>query len=156
MNNQNNGSKNKKNSPGGWIAAAVIIFLFNLIGAAEGSAIGIIVAVIVIAVFAAAAFIIIKAVKKEKSNSAFAQKGAAAMKNMAEKSEFSWQSRKNETAEVSVAHRPEIRVYDEEAAAHNFARDRQRRIEQLNSFLQNGIIDKAEYKVLLRRFENDI
>ena len=37
----------------------------------------------------------------------------------------------------------------------HFVRDRQRRIQQLDSWLKNGLVDKQEYLVLKRRFEHD-
>lgn len=37
----------------------------------------------------------------------------------------------------------------------HFVRDRQRRIAQLDEWLKNGLVDKKEYMVLRRRFEND-
>lgn len=38
----------------------------------------------------------------------------------------------------------------------HFARDRKRRIEQLDEWLKNGLIDKEEYRVLKYRFERDL
>ena len=37
----------------------------------------------------------------------------------------------------------------------HFVRDRQRRIAQLDEWLKNGLIDRQEYLVLKRRFQND-
>ena len=36
----------------------------------------------------------------------------------------------------------------------HFAHDKAQRIAQLDAFLKNGIIDKAEYQVLLKRYKN--
>lgn len=38
----------------------------------------------------------------------------------------------------------------------HFMRDRQRRIAQLDEWLKNGLIDRQEYLVLKRRFQNDL
>ncbi len=43
----------------------------------------------------------------------------------------------------------------ENTGEDHFARDRQRRIAQLDDWLKNGLIDRQEYLVLKRRFEND-
>ena len=47
-------------------------------------------------------------------------------------------------------------VVCENTGDDHFARDKARRIAQLDDFLKNGIIDKAEYRKLRERFENDI
>ncbi|MEA5151198.1 MAG: hypothetical protein VB039_01160 [Oscillospiraceae bacterium] len=159
MNEQNNGSQRRKNNGGalGWALAALIIFVLNaakgLGGAVSRAAVGAVLALAAVGVFAGAVAL---AVKKSKSAGVTQAKGASAMKKLAEKPEFAWLERRETAAEVSTAQRPQIRVYDDEAAANNFARDRQRRIEQLDSFLQNGIIDREEYKILRGRFEKDI
>ena len=38
----------------------------------------------------------------------------------------------------------------------HFVRDRQRRLGQLDDWLKNGLIDRQEYLVLKRRFQNDL
>ena len=38
----------------------------------------------------------------------------------------------------------------------HFVRDRNRRIAQLDEWLKNGLIDRQEYLVLKRRFQNDL
>ena len=40
------------------------------------------------------------------------------------------------------------------AKNHEYSHEEERRLEQLDSFLKNGIIDKAEYQVLLDRYKN--
>ena len=37
----------------------------------------------------------------------------------------------------------------------HFVRDRQRRLAQLDDWLKNGLVDREEYQVLKRRFQND-
>lgn len=46
-------------------------------------------------------------------------------------------------------------IHDHSGEDH-FARDRARRIAQLDDWLKNGLIDRAEYQVLKERFENDL
>lgn len=45
-------------------------------------------------------------------------------------------------------------VYNERSAEELFLRDSQKRLEQLDVFLKNGIVDKAEYNLLKKRYEN--
>lgn len=44
----------------------------------------------------------------------------------------------------------------ENTGENHFVRDKARRIAQLDDFLKNGIIDKAEYRRLLDRYERGI
>lgn len=45
-------------------------------------------------------------------------------------------------------------VYNPRSAEELFLRDKQKRLEQLDVFLKNGIVDKAEYELLKKRYEN--
>ena len=45
-------------------------------------------------------------------------------------------------------------VYNERSAEELFLRDKQKRLEQLEVFLKNGIVDKNEYNLLKKRYEN--
>lgn len=61
---------------------------------------------------------------------------------------------------VATAHRsfPQPDAYCvscELSGEDHFVRDRSRRIAQLDEWLKNGLVDKQEYLVLKRRFEND-
>ena len=40
------------------------------------------------------------------------------------------------------------------AENHEYSHEEERRVAQLDNFLKNGIIDKAEYQVLLKRYKN--
>ncbi|MGM9588392.1 MAG: hypothetical protein ACI3VA_13020 [Candidatus Limivicinus sp.] len=138
----------KKNPSGGKGILAVIgfIVLMNVISAGGGRAILFILA---IALIAAVVIIAVKAGKK------------AAQKNSAASAPVRW-SRPDNDRRQNAPKQPERpvytpqAVYNENASAENFQRDRQRRIAQLDGFLKNGIIDKEEYKVLLSRYERDI
>ena len=46
-------------------------------------------------------------------------------------------------------------VYEQTGEDH-FARDKQNRIRQLDEWLKNGLIDRAEYAVLKSRYERDL
>ena len=138
----------KKNPSGGKGILAVIgaIVLMNVISAGGGSVIWFILA---IALIIAIMVIAVKAMKK------------AAQKNSAGSAPIQWTRPENDRSQNAPksAERPVYTpqtVYNENASAENFQRDRQRRIAQLDGFLKNGIIDKEEYKVLLSRYERDI
>ena len=57
----------------------------------------------------------------------------------------------------SREHRPSapVRSYNQAGLDH-FARDKARRIAQLDEWLKNGLIDKAEYNVLKDRFQRGV
>ena len=138
----------KKNPSGGKGILTVIgaIVLMNVISAGGASVIWFILA---IALIVAVMVIAVKAMKK------------AAQKNSAESAPVQWTRPDNDLRQNAPksAERPVYTpqtVYNENASAENFQRDRQRRIAQLDGFLKNGIIDKEEYKVLLSRYERDI
>ena len=138
----------KKNPSGGKgiLALIVSIVLMNIISAGGGSVIWFILA---IALIVAIMVIAVKAVKKP------------AQKNSAGSAPVQWTRPDNDRRQNAPksAERPVYTpqtVYNENASAENFQRDRQRRIAQLDGFLKNGIIDKEEYKVLLSRYERDI
>ena len=138
----------KKNPSGGKGILAVIgaIVLMNVISAGGGSVIWFILA---IALIIAIMVIAVKEMKK------------AAQKNSAGSAPVQWTRPDNDRRQNAPkpAERPVYTpqtVYNENASAENFQRDRQRRIAQLDGFLKNGIIDKEEYKVLLSRYERDI
>lgn len=138
----------KKNPSGGKGILTVIgaIVLMNVISAGGASVIWFILAIaLIIAIMAIA----VKAGKK------------AAQKNSAESAPVQWKRPEIDRRQnpPKPAERPVYTpqtVYNENASAENFQRDRQRRIAQLDGFLKNGIIDKEEYKVLLSRYERDI
>ena len=138
----------KKNPSGrkGILAVIGAIGLMNVISAGGGSVIWLILA---IALIIAIMVVAVKAMKK------------AAQKNSAESAPVQWTRPDNDRRQNAPkpAERPVYTpqtVYNENASAENFQRDRQRRIAQLDGFLKNGIIDKEEYKVLLSRYERDI
>ena len=57
----------------------------------------------------------------------------------------------------SMEQRPSapVRSYNQAGLDH-FARDKARRIAQLDEWLRNGLIDKAEYNVLKDRFQRGV
>ena len=148
MNDRERQSSKKKQSGGGKgiLIALGFIILMNVISAGGG---GVILFFLAIALIAAVVVIAVKAGKK------------AAQKNSAGSAPVQWtrpdnDRRQNAPKPVERPVYPPQAVYNENASAENFQRDRQRRIAQLDGFLKNGIIDKEEYKALLSRYERDI
>ena len=139
---------NKKNPSGGKgiLIALGFIILMNVISAGGG---GVILFFFAIALIIVILVIAVKAGKK------------AAQKKSAESVPVRWTRPDNDRRQNAPkpverpVYTPQT-VYNENASAENFQRDRQRRIAQLDGFLKNGIIDKEEYKVLLSRYERDI
>lgn len=128
-------ANNKKKNPVPGIVFAIV--LLALITAAENS--GSIAAVFVLFTLVFCAAVVIAAVRKAKKQ----QKPGETDKPL----------RSYTTHEdVPDAHC----VVCENTGDDHFARDKARRIAQLDDFLKNGIIDKAEYRKLRERFENDI
>ena len=141
-----NNKANKSGGGKGILAVIGFIVLMNVISAGGGSVIWFILAIALIIV------IFVIAVKAGKK---------AAQKNSAGSAPVQWTRPDNDRRQNAPksAERPVYTpqtVYNENASAENFQRDRQRRIAQLDGFLKNGIIDKEEYKVLLSRYERDI
>ena len=144
MNDRENQSRKKNQSGGGKgiLIALGVIILMNVIGAGGGSVILVILAIVLIV---AVAVIGLKAGKK------------AIKQKTEDQAPVQWKRPGNDLPQN--AQRPVSAtqiVYNENASAENFQRDRQRRIAQLDGFLKNGIIDKEEYEVLLSRYERDI
>ena len=132
--------RDKKKSPQGMVPGLIVLFtvmIFNFIaGATDDGPVAVIAAVacFVVAVIVA---VTVFAVKRAASGDASAQTARSAERAPAE-------------------HRPTIRLHADEAeeAIHcSHVRGKQKYIEQLESYLKNGIIDKAEYRVLKERYE---
>ena len=67
----------------------------------------------------------------------------------------SMQRREPVTAQRSYTKPEAYCVSCELSGEDHFVRDRQRRIAQLDDWLKNGLVDREEYQVLKRRFQND-
>ncbi len=129
-----NANNKKKNSVPGIVFAVVFL---ALITAAESSGSIALVFVLFTVIFCAA--FVITAVKKGKKQ---------------QKPEENGTPPRGYTTHEDV---PDAHcVVCENTGEDHFSRDKARRIAQLDDFLKNGIIDKAEYRKLRERFENDI
>ena len=154
---ERNDKKKKGGGFGAWIVIAAIMLLVNLIGeASEGElppqAVAAIVPGIVIlaAVIAAVKLMKKTAGKRESQSHERAQTGAAkAQPSIRLHSTHPAVSRQSYSAPD-----PYCVVCDQTGEDH-FARDRAQRIAQLDEWLKNGLIDKAEYRELKQRYETN-
>ena len=143
MNDRNRRESNRKSI----IPAIVVLAAVALFNAAEEPE-------IFVPVFAgllvfAAVFITVSSVKKAAQNRTATP--AAPVKKVELHRPFP-------TPEKAVLHRRPANVLHhadeaEEAIRCSHVRGKQKYIQQLDSYLKNGIIDKAEYKVLRERYE---
>ena len=67
----------------------------------------------------------------------------------------SMQRREPVTAQRNFSQPDAYCVSCELSGEDHFARDRRRRLQQLDEWLKNGLVDKQEYLVLKQRFERD-
>lgn len=152
MNDRETRERKRGTGKNGWVGLAVIAvaFLINLLESSEIPAVGLF--TMLIAVTAVVIFVVffVKGLKKASGTKKTAGNPTAAKVVDTRRSEIRRETRSEMTQRP--AYTPTA-VYDENAAAANFARDRQKRIYQLQTFLKNGIIDKDEYQVLLSRYE---
>ena len=161
MNNRERDGK-KKNSGAGWIIAAIVVFLFNVIGESGDISgedlVPVLMIVFIIAAIIFAVYAGIKAAKKYAAGFSSVKKPAGFSAERI-KASFTREEKNPELFSRSSApsrQEGKPRYYDENAAAANFERDRQRRLAQLEVFLKNGIIDRDEYRVLHDRYERNI
>ena len=139
MRRDNSGRK----STGSYIGPAVLA-IFLVLNAALGSNGGgnvmALLGIFIIAGIIGGAFVIIKKAAKSVESPAAVKSAARKESAMEDKPGF------------SVSRGPA--VYNERGAEELFLRDKQKRLEQLDVFLKNGIVDKAEYNLLKKRYEN--
>ena len=123
---------NRKNDTKGALIALGIIVLISVISSvveSGGDALGILIAVIF---------------------------GAAAVLVVVQKSAKTKKDEKSREEKVYSAARPTANASCDYGELNcDYSHDYQRRVEQLNAFLKNGTIDKAEYNVLLERYRQN-
>ncbi len=144
MNERGNRKKDEKKSflPG--LAALAVIFLMNAADDPE-----ILIAVIAGAFIFGAVFLTVKAAKKGAAGRApgTAAPAPAARANTRLKPDHA------EHPAGRTPRRLRQETPAEEAVSCDHARGKEKYIRQLDSYLKNGIIDRAEYKVLRERYE---
>ena len=153
MNNQ----KKSKNQGSPWILLVfLVIFLINRLADSHGRvSIPVLFAIAVIGIVILAT-IIGKSRKKHQEEI----KGKSAEARPQPKVELhrpvpSMQRREPVTVKRDFSKPEAYCVTCEASGEDHFVRDRQRRIAQLDDWLKNGLIDRQEYLVLKRRFQND-
>lgn len=145
----------KKEASSAIIPAALGIILVGNAAAASvnGSFIVPLLAVCVIVGILVLLFSRMNKLKKTRTNAAEAQKKKAGRTG---KMKFGFTEKERaleDKPSFSKASSAPV-VYNERSAEELFLRDRQKRLEQLEVFLKNGIIDKNEYILLKKRYEN--
>jgi len=142
LNSGGKGREKKKSSGGvpGAVAALVLVLL-SAVSDAGGEAFAIILVIAAVAAVAYAAYLLGKKYKNARGSSA--QTAEALRRKL---KDFSFTEKEEELRSPAR----QQRSYDPEL---NRQRDMQRRMEQLDSFLKNGIIDKEEYLILKDRYQ---
>ncbi len=157
MNNRDN-KKNNKNFSNVIIFTIVAIILFNLI---DSGNIG---ALFFAVIFIAIALVIIHVVKSKVSKENVEKNGGAAAKSSFQSQNNSQMWKKRSNPEEAVTEKvyaprhetaPQKQYYDSSDVFDNYERDRNRRISQLDEFLKNGIIEKDEYRILRKKYEQN-
>ena len=134
MNKKNNKNSRKSVVPGLIVLASVMIF--NLVAEASGDTEVMVIAIVSCVVVALIVVITLAAVKKAASRAGTQERPVRAAAPAARRASV-------------FAHPGE----QEEAIHCAHVRGKQKYIEQLDSYLKNGIIDKAEYRVLRELYE---
>ena len=135
--------KKKKNSG---VGAFIVLALAVLSGIAEsGGDVGLIVGVLM-SIFIPVGLILLVISKVKK---AAGLKGVSAPAR--HRPTKRWESELEDRPSVTTPS-SNLREYSEYAAEEGFLRDKQRRIDQLDVFLKNGIIEKDEYRILKERY----
>lgn len=141
MNLQNNNNNKKKGK--GYLAPAVILFaLLSVIGEiGEMERPEALIAVLVGAVILVVILATVNAVKKHSAGGGAAARSSAPARSTARPT-------------ARTAARPASRGAEraEEAVHCHHSTGKQKYLEQLDTFLANGIIDKAEYRLLKERY----
>ena len=143
----NDKNKKEKNSPIGLIIAAFIIF--GVIGEADSAAAGVL---IFLAIVAVAIFVIVRAAKSQAAakgdgKAAPVEFSPEAMKKVAKESFSKVMTEAKKYAETADCEDDHEHVEPD----YNMSADEKRR-QQLKSMLANGLIEKEEYNIMLRRY----
>lgn len=144
----NKNKPEKKNSKGGLIFAGILILLSIMddMGDDAASIIGV---VICIAVFFGICALIGAANKKKKSKSTSSAVNAerkTARKNQTDNIPYKKPEPTTEKAE------PARKYYDSDCEQMSTQHDHDRRMEQLDGFLKDGIIGREEYEILKTKY----
>lgn len=123
---------NKKNKVkvSGWSTSIAVMVLTFLIGAAAELGDGFVVVILALGVAAVAIYVAAKNAKKTRE--------------------------KEQSLEEKFTPRRAVKTSCEYSELNcDFSHDYESRVQQLDSFLKNGIIDRAEYNVLLKKYKKN-
>ena len=157
MNNRDN-KKNNKNSPDVIIFTIAAIILINIIDSGNFGALFF--AIIFIGIFIST-FLVIKS-KISKAN--VEKNGGGTAKSSFQSQNNSQMWKKHSDPEAAVTEKvyaprhetaPQKQCYDSSDVFDNYERDKQQRIEQLDVFLKNGIIEREEYHILKEKYQRN-
>ena len=140
-------NKNKKKQSGKGVGLAIGVLILFLSGLSEGFDSEVIGALVVVAVVGAVMWICYKAVNVSRGTAARQNAGVGT------------------TAQHMKRHEPKVEIHRAfpEPEAHcvvcdntgvdHFERDRQMRLQQLDDWLKNGLIEREEYMILKHKYE---
>lgn len=140
-----NRERSAKNNKSRTIGIVVVVVLALLQAAAEGSAYILLPVLIVGAVVGVMVWIVVKVTKQPGG-----AKTGAATPGKAPQRQRSFAPPALSRAAGRFLKKADC---DYGRANHAYSHDMKKRIEQLDSFLKNGIIEKEEYNILLRKYE---
>lgn len=106
----------------------------------------------ILLIFAGQVALIVCAVKRENKKKSVAAGVEVEKDSLADKGEKLEESAVN-SSDAAPTIPAESAVYNEQTMEESLAQDRQKRLEQLDIFLKNGIIDKKEYRKLYSKYK---
>ena len=147
MNNQ----RERKNKSGGAVMPAILAIVFAISAAGESivssPAFGAVAVSLVVGIgFFALVFFLVKRLLKT------AEVRGSAAKPAGKKLAFRADPAEDKVFTASGASKGPVE-YNPRSAEELFQRDHEKRLDQLDVFLKNGIIDKKEYALLRQRYE---
>ena len=154
MNGQDKGSESK-NSVGAFAVVIFAIVMLNVISSGNGGAMVFI--LIAIALIIGVIFFVAKFVEKSAKDG----KSANSVKfDWSKQHEWKYKDPDEAVTEKVYApiHEtaPQKQYYESSDVFDNYERDQKKRIEQLDVFLENGIIDKEEYRILKKKYQQKL
>ena len=159
-----NKDKNRKKGGSPWVAIAVMLAA-TVISSLENGRDGAVIVMMVVILAVLGAIVALVAVKKKAAGGAKTTpyqtqtandskprqslKSSTATEGM---KPFSIFTKEATMEDFSFSHKKKPESCDYGQVNHTFSHDQQRRLEQLDSFLKNGLIEKDEYRKLRARY----
>lgn len=141
-----NRNRNRKSNSGkGAVVAPAILALLYISNLVAGSSDGSLLLLLIICVIVGIVIFVVSMVKKSGKGEKAVNKTAKLPRLRNEKD--------LEVRPMSPSVKKSPAVYNERSAEELFRHDHEERMQQLEVFLKNGIIDKKEYAILKERYE---